>query len=78
MRLSTLQLIPTDSLMKKDTTVALTFLQRFKELLDEKKGGKYHALEARKGQSLGPGGYWHTHTHRCYTVIAHGFWLSFF
>ena len=50
-----LQYVPIKALMKRNSTVALTFLQWFKLFFDENnKGREYHALEARGGQSMGP------------------------
>lgn len=48
-----LQHIPIEALIKRNPTVALTFLQWFKMFFDENnKGREYHALEARGGQSM--------------------------
>ncbi|AWP10006.1 putative DNA (cytosine-5)-methyltransferase 3B [Scophthalmus maximus] len=45
--------IPIEALIKRNPTVALTFLQWFKMFFDENnKGREYHALEARGGQSM--------------------------
>uniref|UniRef100_A0A3Q3WGH9 Calponin-homology (CH) domain-containing protein n=1 Tax=Mola mola TaxID=94237 RepID=A0A3Q3WGH9_MOLML len=45
--------IPIESLIKRNSAVSLSFLQWFKQFFDENnKGGEYHALEARGGQSI--------------------------
>ncbi|XP_053279901.1 uncharacterized protein LOC128441822 [Pleuronectes platessa] len=47
--------IPEKALMKRNSTVALTFLQWFKLFFDKNnKGREYHALEARGGQRMTP------------------------
>ncbi|XP_045913238.1 uncharacterized protein LOC123975631 isoform X3 [Micropterus dolomieu] len=47
--------IPIEELMKRNSLVALTFLQWFKLFFDQNnKGREYHALEARGGQSMVP------------------------
>ncbi|XP_036960839.1 uncharacterized protein LOC119023197 isoform X2 [Acanthopagrus latus] len=47
--------IPTEALIKKNSIVALTFLQWFKLFFDKNNTGReYHAFEARDGQSMVP------------------------
>ncbi|TKS76496.1 Microtubule-associated protein RP/EB family member 3 EB1 protein family member 3 [Collichthys lucidus] len=47
--------VPVDALIVKNKVVALTFLLWFKTLFDKNNNGrKYHALEARGGQSMVP------------------------
>lgn len=42
--------------MKRNSVVTLTFLQWFKLFFDKNNNGrKYHAMEARGGQSMVPG-----------------------
>lgn len=53
--LSSLQYIPTMAMMKRDSVVALTFLQWFKLFFIRNGNGKeYDAFKARGGQSLVP------------------------
>uniref|UniRef100_A0A3B4W9L2 Calponin-homology (CH) domain-containing protein n=1 Tax=Seriola lalandi dorsalis TaxID=1841481 RepID=A0A3B4W9L2_SERLL len=44
--------IPIQALIKKNSVVALTFLQWFKTFFDKNNDREYHALEARGGQSM--------------------------
>lgn len=51
--LVSLQYVPIEALMKRNSLVALQFLQWFKALFDKySKGRGYHALEARGGQRM--------------------------
>ncbi|XP_069382324.1 uncharacterized protein [Paralichthys olivaceus] len=54
-RTGVVRYVPIEALMKRNPTVALTFLQWFKLFFNENnKGREYHALEARGGQSMAP------------------------
>ncbi|XP_074498757.1 uncharacterized protein LOC141772022 isoform X2 [Sebastes fasciatus] len=55
-KVGVLRHVPTEGLMKRNSTVAMTFLLWFKAFFDKnyKEEREYHALEARGGQSMVP------------------------